>query len=83
MKLIKNNHLMSDNKKILNIETTDNDTMKLQQAETIAKNFLSEIKEFCERIEIAGSIRRKKPEVNDIDIVLIPRQKKDKIKTKF
>jgi len=49
--------------------------MKLQQAETIAKNFLSEIKEFCERIEIAGSIRRKKPEVNDIDIVLIPRQR--------
>ena len=47
--------------------------MKLQQAETIAKNFLSEIKEFCERIEIAGSIRRKKPEVNDIDIVLIPK----------
>jgi len=49
--------------------------MKLQQAETIAKNFLSEIKEFCERIEIVGSIRRKKPEVNDIDIVLIPRQR--------
>jgi len=49
--------------------------MKLQQAETIAKNFLSKIKEFCERIEIAGSIRRKKPEVNDIDIVLIPRQR--------
>jgi len=49
--------------------------MKLQQAETISKNFLSEIKEFCERIEIAGSIRRKKPEVNDIDIVLIPRQR--------
>jgi len=49
--------------------------MKLQQAETIAKNFLSEIKEFCERIEIAGSIRRKTPEVNDIDIVLIPRQR--------
>jgi DNA polymerase (family 10) len=47
--------------------------MKLQQAETIAKNFLSEIKEFCERIEIDGSIRRKKPEVNDIDIVLIPK----------
>jgi len=47
--------------------------MKLSQAETMAKNFLSEIKEFCERIEIAGSIRRKKPEVNDIDIVLIPK----------
>ncbi|MCX6821868.1 MAG: hypothetical protein NTW30_03765 [Candidatus Aenigmarchaeota archaeon] len=47
--------------------------MKLQQAKTIADNFVSEIKEFCERIEIAGSIRRNKIEVNDIDIVLIPK----------
>ena len=47
--------------------------MKLQQAKTIADNFVSEIKEFCERIEIAGSIRRNKPEVNDIDIILIPK----------
>jgi DNA polymerase (family 10) len=49
--------------------------MKLENAIRIADNFVSEIKEFCERIEIAGSIRRKKPEVNDIDIVLIPRQR--------
>lgn len=27
----------------------------------------------CERIEIAGSIRRKKPEVKDIEIVAIPK----------
>ena len=47
--------------------------MKLQQAKTIADNFVSEIKEFCERIEIAGSIRRNKIEVNDIDIILIPK----------
>jgi DNA polymerase/3'-5' exonuclease PolX len=38
--------------------------MKLENAIRIADNFVSEIKEFCERIEIAGSIRRKKPEVN-------------------
>ena len=47
--------------------------MKLEEAKTIADKFISEIKEFCERIEIAGSIRRKKLEVNDIDIVLIPK----------
>jgi len=41
---------LSQQPKILNIETTDNDTMKPQKVETIAKNFLSEIKEFFERI---------------------------------
>lgn len=49
--------------------------MKLEDAKIIANNFVSEIKEFCEKIEIAGSIRRKKSEVNDIDIVLIPKMK--------
>jgi len=53
----------------------NNDIMDLQQAKIIADNFVSEIKEFCERIEITGSTRRKKPEVNDIDIVLIPKLK--------
>jgi DNA polymerase (family 10) len=47
--------------------------MKLEDAISKANNFLSEIKEFCEKIEIAGSIRRQKSEVNDIDIVLIPK----------
>jgi DNA polymerase (family 10) len=47
--------------------------MKLEEAKTIADSFISEIKEFCERIEIAGSIRRNKIEVNDIDIILIPK----------
>jgi DNA polymerase (family 10) len=28
---------------------------------------------YCERIEVAGSIRRKKPTVHDIDLVLIPK----------
>jgi len=33
--------------------------MRLEDTIRIADNFASEIKEFCERIEIAGSIRRK------------------------
>jgi DNA polymerase (family 10) len=47
--------------------------MKLEDAKKIADEFISQIKEFCEKIEVAGSIRRKKPEVNDIDIVIIPK----------
>jgi len=47
--------------------------MKLEDARKIANNFVSEIKEFCEKIDIDGSIRRQKSEVNDIDIVLIPK----------
>lgn len=31
------------------------------------------LKSFCERIEIAGSVRRKKEEVKDIEIVAIPK----------
>lgn len=47
--------------------------MKLQQAKTIADNVLEQLAPHCERIEIAGSIRRKKPEVKDIEIVAIPK----------
>ena len=47
--------------------------MKLEDAKNVANEFVFQIKEFCERIEVAGSIRRNKPEVNDIDIVIIPK----------
>jgi DNA polymerase/3'-5' exonuclease PolX len=40
----------------------------------IAQEFCEEIKDFCDiPPEIVGSIRRKKPQVNDIDILVIPR----------
>ena len=38
----------------------------------IAEKIKSELTPFCERIEIAGSIRRKKKEPNDVEIVAIP-----------
>ena len=40
--------------------------MKLQQAEQIAKWIKAALEPHCERIEIAGSIRRKKPDVGDM-----------------
>jgi len=45
--------------------------MKLEQAKQIANNIKEILTPYCDRIEIAGSIRRRKPIVHDIDIVLI------------
>jgi len=47
--------------------------MKLEEAQVIADKIKAELAPHCERIEIAGSIRRKKPDVGDIEIVVIPK----------
>jgi DNA polymerase/3'-5' exonuclease PolX len=46
--------------------------MKLQEAQKIAEKYLNILKPYCQKIRIAGSIRREKPEVKDIEIVAIP-----------
>lgn len=51
--------------------------MKLQEAESIANDLLTgegKLATHFSRYEICGSIRRKKEEVNDIDIVAIQKQ---------
>jgi DNA polymerase/3'-5' exonuclease PolX len=45
--------------------------MELKEAKIIAEKYLSILKPFCERIEIAGSIRREQPFPNDIELVCI------------
>jgi len=47
--------------------------MKLAQALPLAEDALNALKPYCERILIAGSIRRQRPEVKDIELVVIPR----------
>ena len=47
--------------------------MIYEQALEIAEKVKALLAPHCERIEIAGSIRRKKPEVGDIEIVAIPK----------
>ena len=47
--------------------------MKLAQAEQIAQSLKADLEPFCEKIEIGGSIRRKKPEPNDIEFICIPK----------
>lgn len=51
--------------------------MKLNQATEIAERIKAELAPYCDRIEIAGSIRRRKPEVGDIEIVAIPKRVED------
>ena len=46
--------------------------MKLPSAEHLAARIVTELQPYCSRIEIAGSIRRRCAEVNDIDLVVIP-----------
>lgn len=48
--------------------------MKLEDVEPFARMLLKQFKPFCERIEIAGSIRRKCKNVGDIELVCIPRR---------
>lgn len=45
--------------------------MRLEEATTIAEKVKESLSPYCEKLEIAGSIRRRKPVVHDIDMVLI------------
>lgn len=47
--------------------------MELEKARALAQRVVASIAPYCERIEIAGSIRRERAEVRDIDLVLIPK----------
>ncbi|MBA7483022.1 DNA polymerase/3'-5' exonuclease PolX [subsurface metagenome] len=46
--------------------------MKLERARSIADEVIKRLSPYCQRIGVAGSVRRQKPMVNDIDLVLIP-----------
>ncbi|MBA7633368.1 DNA polymerase/3'-5' exonuclease PolX [subsurface metagenome] len=46
--------------------------MKLGVAQKIAAEVIKRLSPYCQRIEVAGSIRRQKAIVHDIDMVLIP-----------
>jgi DNA polymerase (family 10) len=45
--------------------------MRLEEAKAIAERVKSLLTPYCDRVEIAGSIRRGRPTVHDIDMVLI------------
>lgn len=47
--------------------------MELNLAVKLANEVLEKLKPYCDRIEIGGSIRRKRPWVKDIEIICIPK----------
>jgi len=46
--------------------------LELNFAQTIADGVVSQLSPHCEKITVAGSIRRRRHRVNDIDLVLVP-----------
>lgn len=49
--------------------------MELAKAKVIADKVKALLEPACREVEIAGSIRRQRPMVNDIDLVLVPRDR--------
>lgn len=47
--------------------------MELERAKAIAEELKWRLEPACERVEIAGSIRRQKPHPNDIELLCIPK----------
>jgi len=47
--------------------------MNLTEAKPMAEKIAEQLAPLCERIEIAGSIRRGRPWVNDLDLVILPK----------
>jgi DNA polymerase/3'-5' exonuclease PolX len=47
--------------------------MILTKAQKLAEKIVAELAPYCEKIQIAGSIRRQRPECSDIDLVILPK----------
>ncbi|GAI89691.1 unnamed protein product, partial [marine sediment metagenome] len=45
----------------------------LERAQKVADAVMERLIPYCQRIDIAGSIRKGKPWVNDVDLVLVPK----------
>lgn len=49
--------------------------MKLADAQHAARDVVRQLGPWCERIEVAGSVRREREEVGDLEIVCVPRSR--------
>jgi DNA polymerase (family 10) len=52
--------------------------MKLERAERCGIKLLEWLSPHAERIEVAGSLRRRRPEVDRIDLVVIPKRREER-----
>lgn len=56
------------------MSTTTETRLPLAVAKGLATEISALLAPACERLQVAGSIRRRRPDVGDIELVLIPRQ---------
>jgi hypothetical protein len=48
--------------------------IELDKAKKLADSLVFQLEDYCEKIYVAGSIRRLKPEVKDIELVVLPKK---------
>ena len=53
--------------------TTDKTRFPIQIAELVGASLVERLEDVCDRIEVAGSIRRRRQFVGDIEILCIPK----------
>lgn len=58
-------------------------SVPFEQADAAAKNICALLNECCDRIDIAGSIRRKRRVIHDVDLIAIPRSTRSAPTTLF
>jgi DNA polymerase/3'-5' exonuclease PolX len=51
--------------------------LDLEEADKLAKAIKAAVEAHCSQIEVAGSIRRQKPKVHDIDFVVVAKNDSD------
>lgn len=58
---------------------SDGPKLPLSRAQEVAEELVTLIRSSCERVEIAGSIRRVRPQIGDVELVVIPRIEDEEI----
>ena len=59
--------------------TTTKTRYDLKIAEPVAERLVEQLRPYCERIKIAGSIRRRKWDVGDIELLCIPKYRRETV----
>ena len=56
---------------------SDNQRWPLAEAEQVAQEVVAKLTDYCEVIQVAGSVRRRKPDVGDVELLVVPRHTLD------
>jgi DNA polymerase/3'-5' exonuclease PolX len=63
--------------------TTERRRFSTEVARSVAQDFIDVLSDYCERIQIAGSLRRRKPFLKDVEIIFIPKLRAPRFEDKI